>query len=112
MVGINYLGSAAWQFFAVETKPIAEYISNYRCETLRDKYLLALGYLSEIGVTEATADHVYTCFRKLDWGIQKDFAQPLRALRRSQHVERNSKPGLFVLNHVGHDAIRELREKE
>lgn len=96
---------------AAGKRPIDEYIASYRCETLRDKYLLALGYLSEIGIQEATADHVYTCFRKLEWGIQKDFAQPLRALRRSQHVERNSKPGLFVLNHVGHDAIRELRAK-
>lgn len=78
----------------------------------RQRYLLTLGYLKEVGVEEADADHVYTCFRKAGWPAGRaDFSQPLRDLRVDQLVGRGEKSGSFPLNHLGIDAINKLKKE-
>jgi hypothetical protein len=48
-----------------------------------------------------TADHVYTCYRKIKWpSAIDDFGQPLRDLKRVQFVEMKNK-GLYAINHLG-----------
>ncbi len=48
-----------------------------------------------------TADHIYTAYRALKWpSAIKDFAQPLRDLKRDQLLEAKGK-GLYAINHLG-----------
>jgi hypothetical protein len=73
------------------------------------KYLIAAAWLKEHrGLGAITADHIYTCFRAMNWPTNiPDFWQPLRALKAKKFFGTNDK-GEYEINHLGLAYVKKL----
>jgi|SRR5579884_1281525 hypothetical protein len=73
------------------------------------KYLITAAWLKEHrGVDGVTADHIYTCFRKMAWPTNiPDFWQPLRSLKAKKYFSKNDK-NEYEINHIGLDYVNRL----
>ena len=73
------------------------------------KYLIAAAWLSEHrGITAVTANHIYTCFRSMQWSTSiPDFGQPLRDLKARRFFTKNG-TGEYEINHIGLDYVKKL----
>jgi hypothetical protein len=92
---------------------LASYVDQYKPKNDQDKYLVAVAFLCEHRkeVDGVTADHVYTCFRKMNWSTgTKDFAQPLRNLKANQFLDGGPSKGTYKTNHIGLDKVHKLAE--
>lgn len=91
---------------------LKQFASQYPPNTEQDRFLVALSWLKEHRPdTEVTADHLYTCYRTMDWPSgAKDFTQPLRTLKSEQYVDQGEKRGTYVINHVGEGRVKKLAE--
>lgn len=90
---------------------LASYAEQYPPQSESERYLVVVAFFYENREIEedVTADHVYTCFRKLGWTTgKKDFAQPLRNLKRDQLVEKGTSNGTYKTNHIGLDRVHKL----
>jgi len=92
---------------------LASYADKYPPKTEQDHYLLAVAYLCENrkDIEGVTADHVYTCFRKMNWSTgSKDFAQPLRNLKSKDLLDSGKSRGTYAVNHIGLDKVHKFAE--
>lgn len=92
---------------------LASYVAQYPPKSDQDKYLVAVAFLCEHrkDLEGVTADHVYTCFRKMGWSTgTKDFAQPLRNLKLNQYLDQGPSKGTYTPNHIGLDKVHKLAE--
>jgi hypothetical protein len=73
------------------------------------KYLIAAAWLKEHrGVSGVTADHIYTCFRSMEWPTNiPDFWQPLRDLKARKFFIKNER-NEYEINHLGLDYVKKL----
>lgn len=92
---------------------LASYVGQYPPKSDQDKYLVAVAFLCEHrkDLEGVTADHVYTCFRKMGWPTgTKDFGQPLRNLKLNQFLDGGPTKGTYKTNHIGLDKVHKLAE--
>lgn len=92
---------------------LAKYAEKYPPKNEQDRFLMTVAYLCEErpDVDGVTADHVYTCFRKLSWSTgSKDFAQPLRNLKANQLLDQGPTRGTYAVNHIGLDRVHKFAE--
>lgn len=92
---------------------LASYVAQYPPKNEQDRYLVAVAFLCEHRkeLDGVTADHVYTCFRKMNWSTgSKDFSQPLRNLKLNQLLDQGPGRGTYVTNHIGLDKVHKLAE--
>lgn len=92
---------------------LASYAEKYPPKNEQDRFLMTVAYLCEErpDVEGVTADHVYTCFRKLKWSTgSKDFAQPLRNLKANQLLDQGPTRGTYAVNHIGLDRVHKFAE--
>lgn len=92
---------------------LAAYAEKYPPKNDQDRYLLAVAYLCENrnDIEGVTADHVYTCFRKMNWSTGlKDFAQPLRNLKSNDLLDSGKTRGTYAANHIGLDRVHKFAE--
>lgn len=90
---------------------LAAYVEQYRPKSDQYKDLVAVAFLCEHRkeIDDVTADHVYTCFRKMGWPARaKAFAQPLRNLKTKQFLDGGPSKGTDVTNHIGLDKVHKL----
>jgi hypothetical protein len=73
------------------------------------RYMIAATWLKEHrGIDAATADHIYTCYKSMNWPANvPDFAQPLRELKSAKLFTQPGK-GLYAINHIGVDKVKSL----
>ena len=66
------------------------------------RYLAIAAWLHDHrGIEAVTVDHIYTCYRHLNWPIDiPDFAQPLRELKHKQYFT-TSERGKYAVNQLG-----------
>ncbi|OJV03484.1 MAG: hypothetical protein BGO16_04255 [Nitrobacter sp. 62-23] len=66
------------------------------------RYLAIAAWLHDHRALEAvTADHIYTCYRHLNWPTDiLDFAQPLRELKHKQYFTTPER-GKYAINQLG-----------
>lgn len=71
------------------------------------RFLIAAAWLKEHrNVDAVTADHIYTCYRKMGWPTNiADFAQPLRELKTRKFFTTPER-GMYAINHIGLDAVK------
>lgn len=92
-------GEPAWTEFA-EGKP---------AEQEQDKFLIASLWLMEQGGADPfTGDHLFTCFRAMNWKTQVDMVQPLRLLKNKKSHYENPSHGKWRLTQIGLDAARKV----
>ena len=73
------------------------------------KYMIAAAWLKEHrGIDAVSADHIYTCFRSMEWSANiPDFWQPLRDLKAKKYFAKND-AGDYEINHLGLDFAKKL----
>ncbi len=73
------------------------------------RYMIAATWLKEHrGIDAVTADHIYTCYKSMNWPTNvPDFAQPLRELKSAKLFTQPGK-GLYAINHIGVDKVKNL----
>lgn len=92
---------------------LASFADQYPPKNEQDRYLMTVAYLCEHrkDIEGVTADHVYTCFRKLGWSTgSKDFAQPLRNRKANDLLHQGPARGTYAVNHIGLDKVHKLAE--
>ena len=75
-----------------------------------ERNLVALTWFKEHRPSEAvTANHVYTCYRAMNWptGIE-DFASILRSLK-SQQLVKSIERGQYEINHLGIARVEKMK---
>lgn len=79
----------------------------------RQRYLIVALWLKEnLGINEISVDHIYTAFKFMGWGVQKDVGQPLRTLKHEGLFTSGSSKKMFEINHIGIEAVRRMAAKE
>lgn len=76
-----------------------------------DRYTVIAWWLKEkLSIEEITADHIHTGYRYMKWNTPNDAGAPLRALkgRSYGYVKKGSKPGTYVLTHIGVNHVTDL----
>lgn len=88
--------------------PFETYAAQKQPSTDLNKHLVVASWFKAYRDTPTvTADHAYTCYRKMGWSTSiKVFAQPFRDLQRKGHG--TMKDGNFAINHLGEDAVNKL----
>jgi hypothetical protein len=85
-------------------EPFKDYASKKDPKTDNHKYLVASRWLQINNNTDTvTIDHIFTCFQAMKWPSQKDVAQPLRVMTKSNSYYQKNGKG-WKLTHVGGDA--------
>lgn len=88
--------------------PFADFATEKAPGDTTKRFLVAAAWLKEQrGISTIDAHHVYTCFRHMNWGIQKDMNQPLRDAARSGYFKKIEK-GKFEITHIGLDAVQKM----
>jgi hypothetical protein len=73
------------------------------------RYLVIAAWLKEYRNTDIiTAAHIYTCYRKMGWGVQRDVGQPLRGGKKQGYFRSGAQDGSYELTHIGLDAVRKM----
>jgi hypothetical protein len=84
--------------------PFEKYVAERAPEQLISKFLVIAVWLKEFRqVDEITADHAYTCFKKVGWGVVSDMTQPFRDLKKGGRGDYEN--GKFKVNHIGVDVV-------
>jgi hypothetical protein len=92
----------------IKTAPSIEdfYKKHGSPDTDKGRALLILAWLKEHrNIQEATADHIFTVLKLVNWHIPPDVGQSIRKLKEDRLVESGEKPGSFKINHVGVERI-------
>jgi hypothetical protein len=76
------------------------------------KYMVCAAWLKEHrGIDAVTDDHIYTCFKSMDWSTNiPDFGQPLRDLKAKNQYFEKSERG-YEINHIGLAFVKKLSGK-
>lgn len=85
-------------------QPLKEYLEQKKPTSDIRKYLLIAAWLKEnLGIDEVGINHIYTCYRAMEWQVPDDVAAPLRSMKRKQYGYFNAgkERGLFAINHIG-----------
>lgn len=90
------------------TIPFAAFIEKKKPSTTIEKYLVVAAWLKEnLSITAVNIDHIYTCFRSAEWGVQADVAQPLRS-GKVQGYFKVAARGAYELTHIGQGVVDKL----
>jgi hypothetical protein len=87
----------------ITTDPsLASYVGKTNPKSQLKRYLAIAAWLHDHRKIEAvTADHIFTCYRHLNWPISiADFAQPLRTLKHMQYFT-SPENGKYAINQLG-----------
>jgi hypothetical protein len=74
------------------------------------KYLVVAAWFKLHRNTDAiTFNHVYNCFRHVEWTTDiKDFSQPLRSLKSDHLMDSGKNKGEYAINHLGLSKVDKL----
>lgn len=91
-------GSEPWKTFAARKNPTHD----------TEKYLVAAEWVSEVaGIKEFKVNHIFSCFRMMEWAQQKDFSQPMRHMKSKKSYFHNDKRN-WSLTTVGLEAAQKI----
>jgi hypothetical protein len=99
VVDVDLVSGTAWDAYAKEKNP----------QTDTDKYLtVAAWFKDHRNIDAVTVDHVYTCFRAVNWSIAiADFGAILRQLKHRQFMGQQGR-GQYSINHLGLARVQKL----
>jgi hypothetical protein len=88
---------------------LAEFANGKDAGSHHKRYMIAATWLKEHrGIDAVTADHIYTCYKSMNWPANvPDFAQPLRELKSAKLFGQPGK-GLYAINHIGVEKVKSL----
>lgn len=88
----------------------AAFVASKNPSTVRDKYLIIAAWLKEYRQVEPIGqEHIYTCFRAMGWGVQKDLGATFRTGKRDGFFNSTGRgSGNYIINHIGLDRVRKM----
>src|SRR5258708_25990617 len=86
---------------------LAEFVEQKKPQSVHDKYAVIAAWLKENrDLPEITGDHIYTCFRLLNWSSPDDVDQVLREIKHAKKwFEKGDGKGAYKINIVGLNAV-------
>ncbi len=94
-------GDVAFKEFCGQKKPANQ----------RSRYLVIACWLKEhADISEITIDHIYTCYKFMNWTpIPDNMVQPLRVMKSTEGwFDKGEEAGSYALNHVGENKVAEM----
>jgi hypothetical protein len=89
----------SWKDYAAKKSP----------QTENDKFLVASAWVQTLGgVDPFTGNHLFTCFRAMEWKTQIDMIQPLRQLKAKKSYYENPSHGKWKLTGIGLEAAKAI----
>jgi|ERR1043166_700681 hypothetical protein len=74
------------------------------------RYIVVMVWLKEQrGIAAANPNHIYTCYRHMNWHTPRDPAQPLRDMKRKNGwINKAEGKGNYSINHLGENEVRKM----
>jgi hypothetical protein len=73
---------------------LEDYCAEKDPQTEQDRFIVASAWIQTHGGTDPfTVDHLFTCFRAMEWKTQADMIQPLRILKSKKSYYENPSRG-------------------
>jgi len=96
-----------------EGKPsLKDYCTEKDPHSDQDKFLVASAWIQTHGGTDPfTANHLFTCFRAMNWKPQVDMTQPLRILKSKKSYYDNPDRGQWRLTSIGLEAAENIKKE-
>jgi hypothetical protein len=93
----------AWVSYAEEKSP----------STITDKCLVVAEWCKRHrGLDEISADHVFTCFRRVGWSTSiADFPSMLRSCKGRDYMSSGTQRAHYAINHLGSSRVDEMSKK-
>jgi hypothetical protein len=99
VLDLDLTSEPSWRDYATEKSPKAEVEKNL---------VVAAWFKEHRGVDAITADHVYTCYRYMNWSTSaEDFGATLRACKGRKFMN-SAGTGEYAINHLGIDRVNNL----
>jgi len=91
--------------------PFKDFVQQKKPSGHHAKYLVIAFWLKDCrGMSNITVDHVYTCYRFMNWSTPPDMGDPFRKLKKkSFFISRED--GVFSLSNVGENKVNEMSPK-
>lgn len=87
--------------------PFETYCTQKNPKSTSKRYLVIAYWLKEYcGLSAVTQDHIYTCYRKMNWPGLKDYGDSFRYA--SKHGHGSITNGAFTINHIGKDVVDKM----
>jgi uncharacterized protein YjhX (UPF0386 family) len=93
--------------FTSGPKSLKDYLEEQQPDGDAKRYLAMTWWLREYRqIAEVGADHIYSCYRSMNWNVPDDVLSVFRRLKRQAWVEKGSDPGHYKVNHIGEGQLR------
>jgi hypothetical protein len=91
---------------------LKDYCTEKDPQTEQDKFLVATAWIQIHGETNPfTGDHLFTCFRAMEWDTQGDLVQRLRNSKFKKSHYDNPGRGQWRLTNIGLEAAENIRKE-
>jgi hypothetical protein len=91
---------------------LKDYCTERGPQTERDKFLVASAWIQTHGGTDPfTGQHLFTCFRAIEWKTQADMIQPLRHWKSKKSYYESPNRGEWRLTNIGLDAAKNIKKE-
>jgi hypothetical protein len=88
-----------------ERMPFAALCDKNVVSTTIGKYLVVAAWFKEYANKDAIGiDHIYTCFREMQWPIQADLAQPFRTGKKRAYFDKAGDD--WEITHIGLNKVK------
>jgi hypothetical protein len=78
-------------------------------EETTKRYLLIAHWLKEERkIDSITCDHIYTCYRHLNWSVPSDIGITLRNGKSRGIFNKAGTKGAYMINHIGQNRVNEM----
>ena len=92
------------------TTPLKDFVAQRSPSEINDRYLVVCLWLQTAAEFEVfTPDHVWTCFRMMEWKMLTDFTQPMRLLKSKKSYFDTPKKGEWKLNPHGLEVAQAIK---
>jgi hypothetical protein len=81
-------------------------------QTDRDRFLVVCSWIQTHGATNPfTGDHLFTCFRAMNWKTQGDMVQHLRQMKLEKSYYENPSRGQWRVTTIGLQAAENIKKE-
>jgi hypothetical protein len=90
--------------------PLKQFVEQKSPKELLEKYtVIAAWFKTHRKLDDVTADHIYTCFKFLEWPSPDDVGQPLRDLKsKKKWFDKGAGKGAYKINFIGINSVDKM----
>ena len=89
--------------------PFEEFCKQKNPTDTAKKYLVIAAWLKDnLKLDQINSDHVYTCYRAMGWGVERDVGRPFRNCKQSGYFRSAADNGSWEITHVGLGVVQKM----